>query len=251
MTDKEHLCDLHDDNDDLKETKWPRGVGRQPTKRRGKGRYGSRTSYFSGILGSICPHAPDLCCCRLRGCTGFKVKSPWHLTTHTFKMDIQGRPHFTSYVMVRHTATSPPSFCSYLPVCTACALPKQGVSSCNAMHIFCGVQNTCCSAPCACCLTQCVYCQGTVRDLRGSVCMLSICRTHVVLRRVHVVNVQNTCCSAPCARCQCSEHMLLCAVCMLSDAVCILSAYVVQVVRFTVHVVNVQNTCCSAPCACC
>jgi hypothetical protein len=37
MTDKEHLCDLHDDND-FKETKWPRGVGRHPTKRRAKGR---------------------------------------------------------------------------------------------------------------------------------------------------------------------------------------------------------------------
>jgi hypothetical protein len=44
MTDKEHLCDLHDDNDDFKETKWPRGVGRHPTKRRGKGCANSQDS---------------------------------------------------------------------------------------------------------------------------------------------------------------------------------------------------------------
>jgi hypothetical protein len=37
MTDKAHLCDLQDDNDDFKATKWPRGVGRHGTKRRGKG----------------------------------------------------------------------------------------------------------------------------------------------------------------------------------------------------------------------
>ena len=43
MTDKEHLCDLHDDND-FKETKWPRGVGRHPTKRRAKGRANSQAS---------------------------------------------------------------------------------------------------------------------------------------------------------------------------------------------------------------
>ena len=30
MTDKEQLCDLHDDNDDFKETKWPRDVCRAP-----------------------------------------------------------------------------------------------------------------------------------------------------------------------------------------------------------------------------
>ena len=44
MTDKEHLCDLHDDND-FKETKWPRGVGRHPTKRRAKGRANSQASH--------------------------------------------------------------------------------------------------------------------------------------------------------------------------------------------------------------
>jgi hypothetical protein len=44
MTDKEHLCDLHDDNDDFKETKWPRVVGRHPTKRRGKDRANSEDS---------------------------------------------------------------------------------------------------------------------------------------------------------------------------------------------------------------
>ena len=44
MTDKEHLCDLHDDND-FKETKWPRGVGRHPTKCRAKGRANSQASH--------------------------------------------------------------------------------------------------------------------------------------------------------------------------------------------------------------
>jgi hypothetical protein len=49
MTDKEHLCDLHDDNDDFKETKWSRGVGRHPTKRRGKGCANSQDSDLAGF----------------------------------------------------------------------------------------------------------------------------------------------------------------------------------------------------------
>jgi len=44
MTDKAHLCDLQDDNDDFKATKWPRGVGRHGTKRRGKGCANSQDS---------------------------------------------------------------------------------------------------------------------------------------------------------------------------------------------------------------
>jgi hypothetical protein len=38
-----------------------------------------------------------------------------------------------------------------------------------------------------CCLTQCAYCQRTVCKLSGSVCMLSMCSTHVALCRVHAV----------------------------------------------------------------
>ena len=68
---------------------------------------------------------------------------------HTFKMDMKGRPHFTINVMVRHTVTPPPPS---VPVC------------------------------------QCV---GYVL-LRSRLCllamrMLSVCRTHVALRRVHAV----------------------------------------------------------------
>ena len=104
---------------------------------------------------------------------------------HTFKMDMKGRPHFTINVMVRHAATPPPSLCPCLPVCEACAPPKQVVSMCNAMHIFCGsqrvvhcvcchnefsvfvvnLQSTCSSPPCACCLTQCACCEHTVCEL--------------------------------------------------------------------------------------
>jgi hypothetical protein len=115
---------------------------------------------------------------------------------HTFKMDVKGLPHFTINVIVRHAATPPPL--PSVPAClwcgllhsnthllrfTACVLNVQNEISVLVVH----VQNTCCSLPCAYCLTQRAYSQSAVCKLSGSVCMLYMCRTHVVLCRVHVV----------------------------------------------------------------